>query len=80
MKLIILASAAWVVTGLIAVLGVTAGATIWAYMEPVVDTVPMPASYFIAASVGFLVLLLSLSVSVGVTVHAARCNASGKAC
>lgn len=29
MKLIILAIAAWILTGLIAVLGVTAGATIW---------------------------------------------------
>jgi hypothetical protein len=79
MKLIILAIAAWVVTGLIAVLGVTAGATIWAYMEPVVDTVPKPASYFIAAAVGFLALFLSLVVSVGVTVHAAQYNASRNA-
>ena len=64
MKLIILAIAAWVLTGLIAVLGVTAGATIWVYMEPVVDTVPKPASYFLAATVGFLALFLSLIVSV----------------
>ncbi|AOY73977.1 hypothetical protein IG195_19940 (plasmid) [Arthrobacter sp. TES] len=78
MKMIILAIAVWVLTGLIAVLGVTAGATIWAYMEPVVDTAPMPVSYFAAASVGFLALLLSLGVSGGITVHAARCNASSK--
>jgi hypothetical protein len=79
MKLIILAIAAWVLTGLIAVLGVTAGATIWAYMEPVVDTVPKPASYFVAATVGFLALFLSLIVSVAITVHAAQCNASRNA-
>jgi hypothetical protein len=76
MKLIILAIAAWVLTGLIAVLGVTAGATIWVFMEPVVDTVPKPGSYFVAATVGFLALFLSLIVSVAITVHAAQCNAS----
>ena len=42
------------------------------------DTVPDPASYYVAAAAGFLALFLSLVVSVGVTVHAARCNASGK--
>jgi hypothetical protein len=79
MKLIILAIAAWVLTGLIAVLGVTAGATIWVFMEPVVDAVPKPASYFVAAAVGFLALFLSLIVSVAITVHAAQCNASRNA-
>lgn len=73
--MVILAIAAWVLTGLIALLGVSAGATIWFYMEPVVDTVPDPASYFVAVCAGFLALCLSLAVSVGVTVHAARCNA-----
>lgn len=74
--MVILAIAAWVLTGLIALLGVTAGATIWSYMEPVVDTVPEPGSYFVAVGAGFLALCLSLAVSVGVTFHAARCNAS----
>ena len=76
--MVILAITAWVLTGLIALLGVSAGSTIWFYMEPVVDTVPDPASYYVAAA-GFLALFLSLVVSVGVTVHAARCTASGKA-
>ncbi|MET4136726.1 hypothetical protein [Pseudarthrobacter sp. PvP090] len=79
MKMVILAITAWVLTGVIALLGVNAGSTIWFYMEPVVDTVPDPASYYVAAAAGFLALFLSLVVSVGVTVHAARCNASGKA-
>ena len=70
--MIILAIAAWVLTGFIAVLGVTAGATIWVYMEPVVDTVPESTSYFVAATAGFLALFLSLAVSVGITVHAVR--------
>jgi hypothetical protein len=75
MKLIVLAIAAWVLTGLIAVFGVTAGATIWFYMEPVVDSVPDPASYFVAVAVGFLALFLSFMISIALTVHAARCNA-----
>ncbi|MET3952342.1 hypothetical protein [Arthrobacter sp. UYEF36] len=79
MNMVILAVAAWLLTGMIAILGVSAGATIWVYMEPLVDTVPDPASYFVAAAAGFLALFLSLVVSVGVTVHAARCNASRKA-
>ncbi|MDP9989395.1 hypothetical protein J2S98_004585 [Arthrobacter oryzae] len=72
MKLVILVITAWVSTGLIALLGVSAGATIWFYMEPVVDSVPDPASYFVAVSAGFLALILSFSVSVGISVHAAR--------
>ena len=79
MKMVVLAITAWVLTAVIALLGVSAGSTIWFYMEPVVDTVPDPASYYLAAAAGFLALFLSLVVSVGVTVHAARCNASGKA-
>lgn len=79
MKMVILAITAWVLTGVIAILGVSAGSTIWFYMEPVVDTVPDPASYYVAAAAGFLALFLSLVMSVGVTVHAARCKASGKA-
>lgn len=79
MKMVVLAITAWVLTGVIALLGVSAGSTIWFYMEPVVDTVPDPASYYLAAAAGFLALFLSLVVSLGVTVHAARCNTSGKA-
>ena len=75
MKLVILAIAAWVLTGLIAVLGVNAGATIWFYMEPVVDSVPDPASYFVAVTVGFLALFLSFMISIAITVHAVQCNA-----
>ena len=74
--MVILAILAWILTGLIALLGVSAGATIWFYMEPVVDTVPDPASYSVAASAGFLALFLSVAVSIGLTVHAARCNAA----
>jgi hypothetical protein len=62
----------WVVTALIAFLGVNAGATIWYYQEPVVDAVPEPASYFLAAYSGIAVLALSFIVSVAVTVHVAR--------
>jgi hypothetical protein len=63
----------WVVTALIAVLGVNAGATIWYYQEPVIDAVPEPASYFLAAYSGIAVLSLSFIVSVAVTVHVGRC-------
>jgi hypothetical protein len=77
--MVILAISAWVLTGAIALLGVSAGSTIWFYMEPVVDTVPDPASYYVAAAAGLLALLLSLIVSVGVTVHAARCSVRGRA-
>lgn len=76
MQIKIIAVAAWVLTGLIAILGLNAGTTIWFYMEPVVDTVPDPISYYVAATAGFLALLLSLTVSIGATIHAARCNAS----
>lgn len=34
---------------------------------------------YVAAAAGFLALFLTLVVSVGVTVHAASCRASGKA-
>ena len=71
---IVLAIAAWTLTFVIAILGISAAATVWFYMEPVVDSVPDPASYYVAAAAGFLALLLSLAVSVGVTVHAARCS------
>ncbi|MGG5170555.1 hypothetical protein ACQR35_00035 [Pseudarthrobacter sp. J1738] len=79
MKMVILAISAWVLTGVIALLGVSAGSTFWFYMEPVIDTAPDPASYYVAAAAGFVALFLSSVVSVGVTVHAVRCNASGRA-
>ncbi len=63
----------WLVTALIAVLGVNAGATIWYYQEPVLDAVPEPASYFLAAYSGMAVLALSFAVSVAVTVHVWLC-------
>jgi hypothetical protein len=76
--MIVLATAAWSLTFVLAILGVSAGATVWFYMEPVVDSVPDPASYYVAAAAGFLALLLSVVVSVGATVHAARCSSSRK--
>lgn len=76
MQIKIIAIAAWVLTGLIAILGLNAGRTIWFYMEPVVDTVPDPASYYVAVTAGFLAVLLSLAVSIGATIHAIRCNVS----
>ena len=72
----IIAIVAWVLTALIVILGFNAGATIWFYMEPVVDAVPDPASYYVAVTAGFVALLLSLAVSIGLTVHSARCNVS----
>ncbi|MDJ0319920.1 hypothetical protein [Pseudarthrobacter sp. PS3-L1] len=79
MKIGVLAIAAWIVTGLIVLLGVSAGATIWFYMEPVVDSVPDPASYGMAVGAGFLALFLSLAVSLSLTVYAARCRTTGRA-
>lgn len=78
MKMVILAIAAWVLTDLIALLGISAGATIWFYMEPVVDSVPDPASCFVAVGAGLLALFLSFAVSVGITVQAARYTAAEK--
>ena len=78
MKLVGLAILSWVVTGLILVLGASAGATIWFYMEPVVDSGPDPGSYPLAGAAGFLALLLSTAVSVGITVHAAQSKFSGR--
>ncbi|MHA7268709.1 hypothetical protein [Arthrobacter sp. HLT1-20] len=75
MQIKVIAVAAWVMTGLIGVLGLNAATTIWFYMEPVVDTVPDPASYYVAVTVGLLALLLSLAVSLGATIHVTRCEA-----
>lgn len=76
MRMTIVAIAAWVLTGLILLLGINVGRAFWFYMEPVVDTVPVPASYKIAAVAGILALVLSLFVSVGATLQAARGSAS----
>jgi hypothetical protein len=69
----------WAVTALPAFLGVSAGATIWYYQEPVVDSVPEPVSYFIAAYSGLAVLALSFVASTAVTVHVGRCTKTGRA-
>ncbi|MCB5294359.1 hypothetical protein [Arthrobacter sp. SO3] len=62
--MVVLAVIARALTGVNAILGVSAGSTIWFYMEPVVDTVPDPASYYAAAEAGLMALFLSsLSVS-----------------
>jgi hypothetical protein len=47
-------------------------------MEPVVDSVPDPASYFVAVGAGLMALFLSFAVSVGITVQAARYTAAEK--
>lgn len=78
MKKFALAITAWLLTGVITLWGVSAGSTIWFYMEPVVDAVPDPASYYVAAASGFLALFLSLVVSIAVTVHAANCRSHEK--
>ncbi|MET3721183.1 MULTISPECIES: hypothetical protein [unclassified Arthrobacter] len=75
-KAILLVAAAWTVAALIAVLGVTAWQTICYYMEPVADTIADPGSYSLAAYSGLLALALSVAVSVGITLHAARCRHS----
>ena len=76
MRMTIVAIAAWMLTGLILLLGINVVRAFWFYMEPVVDTVPVPASYTIAAVAGILALFLSLFVSVGATLQAVRGSAS----
>ncbi|WP_026555347.1 hypothetical protein [Arthrobacter sp. 35W] len=75
MKPIVLVAAAWLATALTAVLGVAAAGTIWFYMEPVVDLVDDPASYYVAVVSGFAALGLSFAVSLGLTIHVLRCSA-----
>jgi len=75
MKSILLVIAAWTVTVLIGVLGVNAGATIWFYREPVMESVAEPASYFVAAYSGIVALILSFVVSLGISIHVAYCRA-----
>lgn len=67
MKVWQLAVVSWIVTALIAVLGVAAARTIWYFQEPVVDSVAQPDSYFIAAICGLLVLALSFLLSCALT-------------
>jgi hypothetical protein len=62
-----LAVVSWIVTALIAVLGVTAARTIWYFQEPVVDSVAQPDSYFVTAICGLLVLALSFLLSCALT-------------
>ncbi|MGV8912265.1 MAG: hypothetical protein ACOH14_06555 [Rhodoglobus sp.] len=63
--------AAWLLPIAILILGVNAGATIWAYMEPQMDTIPAPNSYGIAFWSGVVALLLSVLVAVGISIHVA---------
>lgn len=58
----------WLITTFIGVLGVGAGQTIWYYAEPVIDSQPMPMSYYLAAYSGIFALILSLVLSVLTTV------------
>ncbi|WP_427017060.1 hypothetical protein ACQCSX_20600 [Pseudarthrobacter sp. P1] len=75
MKASLLIIAAWTTTALICVLGVSAAGAIWFYMEPVVDSVDDPASYYVAAISGMVALALSIAVSLGITIHLSRCTA-----
>jgi|GEM_PF-4297380 len=79
MKTTLLIIATWGVTAMIVVFGVNAGATIWFYTERAMGTEPMgappePASYFVAAYSGIVVLVLSLAVSIGVTIRLLQCR------
>ncbi|RJT79155.1 hypothetical protein D6T63_11075 [Arthrobacter cheniae] len=77
MKVWHLSVLSWIVTALIAVLGVTAASTIWYFQEPVVDSVAQPGSYSIAAVSGLVVLMLSFLLSCGLTVLAEQ-SAKGR--
>ncbi|PJJ81605.1 hypothetical protein CLV85_0782 [Salinibacterium amurskyense] len=57
----------WLVTALIAVLGVFAGQTIWFYEEPLLGAIVTPPSYYIAAYSGVTVLTLSFVQSVALS-------------
>ncbi|MBH0053369.1 MULTISPECIES: hypothetical protein [unclassified Salinibacterium] len=58
----------WLVTALIAVLGVFAGQTIWFYEEPLLGAIGTPSSYYVAAYSGIAVLTLSFAQSVVLSV------------
>ena len=63
-----MAIASWIVTALITALGVAVGQTIWFYQEPLIDTLPEPASYLAAVILGVAALAGSASVSILATV------------
>jgi hypothetical protein len=77
MKVWHLSVMSWIITALIAVLGVAAASTIWYFQEPVIDSVAEPSSYFIAAVSGLVVLTLSFLLSCGLTVFAGQFANSG---
>jgi len=66
----------WVVTALIAVLGVFAGRTIWFFQEPLFGAVVTPPSYYIAAYSGIAVLTLSFTQSVVMSISYATQKAA----
>lgn len=74
MKSTLLIIATWAVTTSIAVFGVSAAATIWFYMEPVMESVPDPVSYAVSVCSGLLALVLSAAVSVAISIHLVRCS------
>ncbi|TVU58750.1 hypothetical protein FQP90_20770 [Paenarthrobacter nitroguajacolicus] len=76
MKLNLMVIAAWAVTALLVLLGWATGVTLWSYMEPVVDTVDPPASYYVAAWAGVAALALSFVASICVTLYVAKSRAT----
>lgn len=74
MKSTLLIIATWAVTTSIAVFGASAAATIWFYVEPVMESVPDPASYAVSVYSGLLALALSAAVSVAISIHLVRCR------
>ncbi|MGV8857310.1 hypothetical protein [Rhodoglobus sp.] len=70
--------ATWLLPVAILILGVNAGATIWVYMEPQMDTVPAPETYGIAFWAGVAALLLSVLVAVGISIQVASSRPSAQ--
>jgi len=66
----------WIVTALIAVLGLNAGQTIWFYEEPLFGAVITPPSYYLAAYSGIAVLALSFTQSVVMSINYATRKAA----
>lgn len=64
----VMAIGSWIVTVLIAALGVAVGQTIWFYQEPLIDTLPQPGSYFTAVMLGLAALAGSAFVSILATI------------
>ena len=79
MKVALLIIAAWAVTAAIALFGVSAGITMWFYMEPAMGSVANPASYTVSVFSGFAALVLSVAVSMGISIHLIRCNLAATA-